>query len=34
VRFIDPAGDDLLIDVDTEADFAAAQALWGAGYGH
>jgi CMP-N-acetylneuraminic acid synthetase len=34
VRFIDPAGDDLLIDVDTEADFAAAQALWGAGHGH
>jgi CMP-N-acetylneuraminic acid synthetase len=33
VRFIDANGDDLLIDVDTEADFAAAQALWGAGYG-
>lgn len=34
VRFLDAAGDDLLIDVDTEADFAAAQALWGAGHGH
>ncbi len=34
VRFLDASGDDLLIDVDTEADFAAAQALWGAGYGH
>jgi CMP-N-acetylneuraminic acid synthetase len=34
VRFLDPCGDDMLIDCDTEADFAAAQALWGAGYGH
>ncbi len=34
VRFLDAAGDDLLIDVDTEADFAAAQALWSTGYGH
>jgi CMP-N-acetylneuraminic acid synthetase len=34
VRFLDVGGDDLLIDVDTEADFGAAQALWGAGYGH
>lgn len=34
VRFLDASGDDLLIDVDTEADFAAAEALWGAGYGH
>lgn len=33
VRFLDASGDDLLIDVDTEADFAAAQALWGTGYG-
>ena len=34
VRFIEVGGDDLLIDVDTEADFAAAQALWSAGHGH
>ena len=34
VRFLDAGGDDLLIDVDTEADFAAAQALWSTGHGH
>ncbi|MSO55862.1 MAG: hypothetical protein EXQ55_02915 [Acidobacteria bacterium] len=34
VRFLDVGGDDLLIDVDTEVDFSAAQALWSAGYGH
>jgi CMP-N-acetylneuraminic acid synthetase len=33
VRFLDVFGDDLLVDVDTETDFAVAQALWGAGYG-
>jgi CMP-N-acetylneuraminic acid synthetase len=34
VQFVDVTGDELLIDVDTEEDFTAAQALWKAGYGH
>jgi molybdopterin-guanine dinucleotide biosynthesis protein A len=33
VRFLEMGGDDLLIDVVTEADFAAAEALWAAGHG-
>jgi molybdopterin-guanine dinucleotide biosynthesis protein A len=33
VRFLEVGGDDFLIDVDTEADFAVAQALWSAGVG-
>ncbi len=32
VRFLEVGGDDLLIDVDTEADFAVAEALWSSGY--
>jgi CMP-N-acetylneuraminic acid synthetase len=33
VRFLEVGGDNLLIDVDTEADFAVAEALWATGYG-
>ena len=32
VRFLEVGGDDLLIDVDTETDFAVAETLWSSGY--